>query len=62
LKYLQKFYNVYTENFCGESKVNLVPNVSYLFDAVTLKELEQKLKKNLAAELCNIKKFSTVTA
>ena len=56
------FYNVYTENFCGESKINLVPNVSYLFDAVTLKELEQKLKKNLAAELSNIKKFSAVTA
>lgn len=49
------FYNVYTENFCGESKINLVPNVSYLFDAETLKDLEAKLKKNLAAELTNIK-------
>ena len=49
------FYNVYTENFCGESKINFLPNVSYLFDAETLKDLEAKLKKNLAAELANIK-------
>lgn len=49
------FYNVYTENFCGESKINFVPNVSYLFDADNLKDLELTLKKNLAAELSNIK-------
>ena len=49
------FYNVYTENFCGESKINLLPNVSYNFDADNLKDLELTLKKNLAAELSNIK-------
>lgn len=52
------FYNVYTENFTGESKVHLVPHVSYLFDAVTLKDLEAALEKNLAAELRSIKNFS----
>lgn len=52
------YYNVYTENFSGESKINLVPNVSYLFDADNLKDLELKLQKNLSAELVNIKKFS----
>lgn len=49
------FYNVYTENFCGESKINLLPNVSYIFDADNLKDLELTLKKNLATELSNIK-------
>ncbi len=56
------YYNVYTGTFSGESKVNLVPNVSYLFDAENLKDLELKLKKNLTAELCNIKKISAETA
>ncbi len=53
------FYNIYSESFSGESKINLVPNVSYLFDATSLKDLEKNLKKNLEAELLNIKKFST---
>lgn len=52
------YYNVYTENFSGESKINLVPNVSYLFDADNLKDLEANLKKNLVAELQQIKNFS----
>jgi hypothetical protein len=51
------YYNVYTENFSGESKINLVPNVNYLFDADNLKDLELKLQKNLSVELYNIKKF-----
>ena len=52
------FYNVYTENFTAESKIRLVPQVSSLFDAVTLKELEAALAENLAAELRRIKTFS----
>lgn len=56
------YYNIYTGTFSGESKINLVPNVSYLFDAENLKDLEIKLKKNLASELCNIKKISAETA
>ena len=53
------YYNIYKENYSGEIKVNLVPNVIYLFDADNLKTLEENLKKNLAAELLNIKKFSS---
>ena len=52
------FYNVYTDNFSGETKINLVPNVSYLFDSDNLKNLEANLQKNLSAELHNIKNFS----
>ena len=52
------FYNAYTDNFCGESKINLMPNVSYLFDADNLKDLESKLQKNFVVELSNIKKAS----
>lgn len=51
------FYNVYSGNFSGETRINLVPNVSYLFDAVTLKDLEIKLEKNLTPELLKIKNF-----
>ena len=52
------FYNVYTDNFSGETKINLVPNVNYLFDADSLKDLETTLQKNLSAELHSIKNFS----
>ena len=52
------YYNVYTDNFGGENKINLVPNVSYLFDADNLKDLEAKLRKNLQIELQSIKNFS----
>lgn len=52
------FYNVYTENFTAESKIHLVPHVSSLFDAATLKELEAALTENLAAEIFRIKTFS----
>lgn len=56
------YYNIYTETFSGESKINLVPNVIYLFDAETLKDLEIKLQKNLASELYKINKFSVTAA
>ena len=52
------YYNVYKNSFSGETKVNLVPNILYIFDSETLKDLETNLKKNLAVELYNIKKFS----
>ena len=32
------YYNVYMGNFNGESKINLLPNVSYFFDADNLKD------------------------
>ena len=56
------YYNIYSGKFSGETRINLVPNVSYLFDAANLKELEITLKKNLAPELCNINKISAATA
>lgn len=51
------YYNAYTEKFSGESRIKLVPHVSYIFDAESLKELESKLEKNLMAELHRIRKF-----
>lgn len=53
------YYNVYKNNFSGETKIKLVPNVSYLFDADNLKNLESNLQKSLAAELSHIKNFSS---
>ena len=47
-------YNIYTENFSAEYTENLVPHVSYLFDAENLKDLEKKLHENLSAELLRI--------
>lgn len=47
-------YNIYTENFSAEFTKNLVPHVSYLFDAYSLEELEKKLEKNLVAEVSKI--------
>ena len=48
------YYNVYTDEFSGERRVNGAPQVTYAFDAKTLDELEEKLKKNLVAELASI--------
>ena len=52
------YYNIYTDEFSGETRINGAPNVSYAFDAKTLNELEVKLKKNLAAELKEIRRLS----
>lgn len=51
------FYNIYTGGFSGESKINGVPHVTYLFDAKTLKELQKNLDAHLVAEICRIKNF-----
>lgn len=48
-------YNIYSENFSAELKINLVSQVSYLFDAENLSELEKKLEQNLVAELNRMK-------
>lgn len=48
-------YNVYTDEFSGEKKIHGAPQVTYAFDAKTLEELEDKLKKNLSAELVSIR-------
>ena len=49
------YYNVYTDEFSGERRINGAPQVIYTFDAKTLDELEDKLKKNLSAELQTIR-------
>lgn len=45
------FYNVYGNNFSGESQIGGVHHPSYIFDANTLGELEKILEENFQAEL-----------
>ena len=45
------YYNIYTDEFSGERRLNGAPHVVYTFDAKTLNELEGKLRDNLADEL-----------
>ena len=49
------YYNVYTDEFSGEQRINGAPNITYAFDAKTLDELETKLKNNLVNELQTIR-------
>ena len=49
------YYNVYTDEFSGEKRINGAPNITYAFDAKTLDELETKLKNNLVNELQTIR-------
>ncbi len=49
------YYNVYGDNFSGETRIKNVPNVIYSFDSKNLKELESKLETNLISELSAIK-------
>lgn len=51
-------YNIYSDEFSGESRINGAPNVTYAFDAATLPDLEDKLKKNLVDELRTIRRLS----
>lgn len=45
------FYNFYSNQFSGESRINRLAHVSYAFDATTLDELREKLDSDLIAEL-----------
>ena len=49
------YYNVYSDEFSGELRIDGAPHVSYAFDAKTLEELEAKLKENLTTELLAIR-------
>ena len=49
------YYNIYSDEFSGENRINGSPRVTYAFDAKTLEELEDKLKNNLANELKSIR-------
>ena len=48
------YFNIYTDEFSGEARINGSPHITYAFDAKTLPELEDKLKSNLADELREI--------
>jgi len=47
-------YNVYKDNFSGESQIGGVNHPSYIFDAKDLKTLEGILHKSLVKELNNL--------
>ena len=48
-------YNVYTDNFSGESQIGGVNHPLYIFDAKDLKQLEKILIKNLSYALNDIR-------
>ena len=50
------YYNIYSDEFSGESRINGAPRVTYAFDAKTLDELTDKLKNNLLDELKSIRR------
>ena len=50
------YYNIYTDEFSGETRINGAPHVIYTFDAKTLDELTDKLKNHLVDELKNIRR------
>ena len=52
---LSIYYNIYSDNFSGETRIKNVPNVIYSFDSANIKELENKLSENLASELSAIR-------
>ena len=52
------YFNVYSDEFSGEARINGAPNVTYTFDAKTLDDLTDKLKKNLVDELREIRRRS----
>ena len=54
------YFNIYGDEFSGEARINGAPHVTYEFDARTLDELTDKLKRNLVDELREIRKRSVV--
>ena len=53
------YYNIYTDEFSGERRINGATHVTYAFDANALSELEGKLETNLVDELRTIRRLST---
>ena len=49
------YYNIFSDNFGSEARINGAPTVIYDFDSDDLKELEEKLNNNLAIQLKNIR-------
>ena len=52
------YYNIYGDVFSAESRIKGAPHVSYAFEATELDDLTEKLNKNLAAELREIRRLS----
>ena len=50
------YYNIFSDNFGSEARINGAPTVIYDFDAEDLKELETKLNSNLSDQLKKIRK------
>ena len=49
------YYNIFSDNFGSEARINGVPTVIYDFDSEDLNELEDRLKNNLTNQLKNIR-------
>ena len=58
---LTVYYNIYGDNFSGETRIQNIPHVIYSFDATDLKELEKKLSENLETELATINNLISVS-
>ena len=50
------YYNIFRDEFFGESRVRNIPEVTYAFDSTELVELEEKLKNHMVAYLKEIRK------
>jgi len=53
------FYNIFRDEFFGESRIDGTPTVTYDFDSKNLKELEEKLKTNMVNYLKEIRITAT---
>ena len=53
------YYNIFSDNFGSEARINGAPTVIYDFDSDDLKELEYRLEHNLLDQLRKIRKEST---
>lgn len=49
------FYNIFSDNFGSEARINGSPTVIYDFDSDTLNELEEKIEMNLIPQLKRIR-------
>ena len=52
------YYNIFRGEYFGGSRIKMVPEVTYDFDAKNLAELEQKLSTMLPDKLANIRALS----
>ena len=54
------YYNIFSDNFGSEARINGAPTVIYDFDSDDLQELEEKLERNLAEQLKKINSESEI--